>query len=141
MRFVAVKSEEEQASSVIRRKRDLLVSQRTQIINALRGHLGEYGLIAPQGPAHVARLILEVGDPSSAIPQAARTCLLQLVGILRGLQTEIAVLDAEIAARAKRDDVAKRLMTVPGHRHGARSIGIAAENLQVRGATLRPGWA
>jgi transposase len=91
-----------------------LVGRRTQIINALRGHLGEYGLIAPQGPAHVARLILEVEDPSSAIPQAARTCLLQLVGILRGLQTEIAALDAEIAARAKRDDVAKRLMTVPG---------------------------
>lgn len=114
MRFVAVKSEEKQASSVIFRTRDLLVGQRTQIINALRGHLGEYGLIAPQGPAHVARLILEVEDPSSAIPQAARTCLLQLVGILRGLQTEIAALDAEIAARAKRDDVAKRLMTVPG---------------------------
>jgi transposase len=66
MRFVAVKSEEKQASSVIFGTRDLLVSQRTQIINALRGHLGEYGLIAPQGPAHVERLISNVEDPSSA---------------------------------------------------------------------------
>lgn len=114
MRFVAVKSEAKQASSVIFRTRDLLVSQRTQIINALRGHLGEYGFIAPQGPAHVERLIAEVADPSSAIPQSARTCLLKLVGILRALQEEIAALDTEIAVRAKRDDVAKRLMTVPG---------------------------
>lgn len=114
MRFVAVKSEAKQASSVIFRTRDLLVGQCTQIINALRGHLGEYGLIAPQGPSHVERLITEIEDPSSGIPQAARTCLVQLVGILRGLQTEIAALDREIAARAKRDEVAKRLMTIPG---------------------------
>src|SRR5919205_4444475 len=57
MRFVAVKSEAKQASSVIFRTRDLLVGQRTQIINALRGHSSEYGLIAPQGPSHVERLI------------------------------------------------------------------------------------
>jgi transposase len=93
MRFVAVKTEEKQASAVIFRTRDLLVGQRTQIINALRGHLGEYGLIAPQGPAHVERLIAEVEDASSAIPQAARICLLRLVDVLRALQTEIVALD------------------------------------------------
>ncbi len=114
MRFVAVKSEAKQASSVIFRTRDLLVGQRTQIINALRGHMGEYGVIAPQGPSHVERLITEVEDPASGIPPAARTCLLQLIGILRVLRTQIAALDQEIAERAKRDDVAKRLMTIPG---------------------------
>jgi transposase len=60
MRFVAVKSEAKQASSVIFRTRDLLVGQRTQIINALRGHSSEYGLIAPQGPSHVERLIAHI---------------------------------------------------------------------------------
>ena len=50
MRFVAVKSEAKQASAVIFRTRDILVGQRTQLINAIRGHLSEYGLIAPQGP-------------------------------------------------------------------------------------------
>src|SRR5881628_4157994 len=50
MRFVAIKSEAKQASAVIFRTRDVLVGQRTQIINAIRGHLGEYGRIAPQGP-------------------------------------------------------------------------------------------
>src|SRR3954469_6237306 len=75
MRFVAVKSEAKQASAVVFRTRDLLVGQRTQIINAIRGHLAEYGLIAPQGPSHVERLIAELESPNSAVPEAARTCL------------------------------------------------------------------
>jgi transposase len=52
MRFVAVKSETAQANAVVFRARDLLVRQRTQAINALRGHLGEYGLVAAKGPSH-----------------------------------------------------------------------------------------
>src|SRR6185436_16092706 len=56
MRFVAVKSEEQQAAGLVFRTRDLLVRQRTQLINAIRGHLTEYGWIAPKGPSHVAML-------------------------------------------------------------------------------------
>src|ERR671921_1399247 len=85
MRFVAVKSEAKQAAAAIFRARDLLVGQRTQIINALRGHLGEYGLIAPQGPSHVERLIAQIEDPASGIPEAARSCLVRLVVMLQGL--------------------------------------------------------
>ena len=114
MRFVAVKSEAKQAAAVIFRARDLLVGQRTRIINALRGHLAEYGLIAPQGPSHVERLIAEVEDPASSVPNPARGCLLRLVQMLRTLQGEVVALDQEIAARAKADDIARRLMTVPG---------------------------
>ena len=114
MRFVAVKSEAKQAAAVIFRTRDLLVGQRTQIINALRGHLGEYGLIAPQGPSHVERLIAQVEDPTSGVPEAARCCLKRFVELLRHFQNEITALDKEIAARAKSDDVARRLMTIPG---------------------------
>jgi len=114
MRFTAVKSEAKQATSVIFRARDLLVGQRTQIINALRGHLAEYGLIAPQGPSHVEKLIAELEDPGSGIPDVARSCLMRLVEMLRRLQDEVAALDREIAVRAKADDVARRLMTVPG---------------------------
>jgi transposase len=114
MRFVAVKSEARQASTVIFRTRDLLVGQRTQTINALRGHLAEYGLIGPQGASHVEQLIAHVEDPCSGIPEAARSCLLRLVENLRRLQAEVTALDREIAARAKTDEVARRLMTVPG---------------------------
>ncbi len=114
MRFVAVKSEAKQASTVIFRTRDLLVRQRTQIINALRGHLAEFGFIAPQGSSHVGRLIAQVEDPGFTIPEAARSCLMRLVTMLRGLQDEVGALDREIVARAKSDDAARRLMTVPG---------------------------
>lgn len=85
MRFVAVKSEAKQAAAVIFRARDVLAGQRTQLINALRGHLAEYGLIAPQGPAHVERLIAQIEDPASDVPPAARACLAVLVGTLRHL--------------------------------------------------------
>lgn len=114
MRFVAIKSEAKQASAVIFRTRDVLVGQRTQIINAIRGHLGEYGRIAPQGPSHVAHLIRQIEDPESGLPDAARDCLMVLVVTLRGLQDKIAALDKRIAERAKRDEVAKRLMSIPG---------------------------
>src|SRR5919106_6923524 len=114
MRFVAVKSEAKQAAAVIFRARDLLVGQRTQIINALRGHLAEYGLIAPQGPSHIERLIAQIEDPACGMPEAARSCLARLVEMLRRLRDEITALDREITVRAKSDDVARRLMTIPG---------------------------
>ena len=56
MRFVAVKTEAQQARAMLFRTRDLLVRQRTQLINALRGHLAEHGVVAPQGTAHLKRL-------------------------------------------------------------------------------------
>lgn len=114
MRFVAVKSEAKQALSAVFRVRDLLVGQRTQLINALRGHLGEYGVVAPQGPFHVERLIVEIEDPESLVPESARSCLQFLVDTLRALRGRIDRLDAEITARAKQDEGARRLMEIPG---------------------------
>jgi transposase len=110
MRFVAVKSEAQQASGVVFRARDLLVRQRTQIINALRGHLAEYGYVAPKGVAHVERLIEQIGG----LPEAARTALDALVRALRMLDDQVAALDREISGRAKEDETARRLMTIPG---------------------------
>src|SRR5436190_657024 len=70
MRFVPVKSEEQQASAVVFRARDLLVRQRTQCINALRGHMAEYGWIAPRGVCHVERLVQRIEDPGEDLPEA-----------------------------------------------------------------------
>ncbi|MCP1558713.1 UNVERIFIED_ORG: transposase [Methylobacterium sp. SuP10 SLI 274] len=114
MRFVAVKSEAKQASAMIFQTRDVLVGQRTQLINAIRGYLAEYGQIAPKGPFHVERLIALIEDPVSDIPRVARSCLIVPVGALRHLQEQTAALDTEIAARAKADETARRLMSVPG---------------------------
>src|SRR5918912_2528769 len=100
MRFVALKSANQQAAAVVFRTRDLLVRQRTQAINALRGHLAEFGVIAAKGPLHVPRLMALVEDPTSDLPEAARVILAVLVQELRALSERIAVLDREIAQRA-----------------------------------------
>lgn len=114
MRFVPVKSREQQASGVVFRARDLLVRQRTQIMNGLRGYLAEFGYVAPKGVMYVQRLVAEIEDPASQLPPAARVSLQVMVRMLAALETEIASLDAEIARRAKEDPVARRLMTIPG---------------------------
>src|SRR4029450_10628378 len=114
MRFVAVKSEQAQAAAVVFRTRDLLVRQRTQAINALRGHLAECGVIAAKGPVHTSKLIAALEDPASDLPQAARGILAVLVEELRSLDERIAVLDREIARHVKENSVARRLMTIPG---------------------------
>ncbi|MGY3396273.1 transposase [Bradyrhizobium sp. USDA 3311] len=72
MRFVAVKSEEQQAAAIVFRARDLLVRQRTQTINALRGHLTEFGVVAAQGPFHVAKLVSAIIGHDTDIPELAR---------------------------------------------------------------------
>jgi transposase len=114
MRFVPVKGREQQASGVVFRARDLLVRQRTQIMNGLRGHLAEYGHVAPKGVMHVQRLIIVIEEPASDLPEAARTSLKAMVRMLEALDVEIAGLDAEIVRRSKEDPVARRLMTIPG---------------------------
>jgi transposase len=114
MRFVPVKSQEQQAGAVVFRARDLLVRQRTQCINAIRGHLAEYGWVAPKGVFHVERLVRRIEDPAESLPEAARTMLRVLVQMLRILDEQVAILDGEIAKRAKQDPVARRLMTIPG---------------------------
>ena len=72
MRFVAVKSEAQQAAAMAYRTRDLLVRQRTQTINALRAHLAEQGIVAPTGPAHVGRLAAIIDGGDGVVPAAVR---------------------------------------------------------------------
>lgn len=115
MRFVAIKSEAQQASALVFRTRDLLVRQRTQLINAIRGHLTEYGWIVPKGPSHIALLsdMLE-GEMGSSLPEAARPMFRTMLDLLGQLNAKIGELDKEIARRAREDTVARRLMTIPG---------------------------
>ena len=113
MRFVPVKSETAQASALVFRTRDLLVRQRTQLINALRGHMTEFGMVVAQGPMHVARLVAIVEDTVSDLPGSARIVLGVLIAELRALDERVLKLDAEIVRRAKDDPVARRLMTFP----------------------------
>lgn len=115
MRFVAIKSEEQQASALVFRTRDLLVRQRTQLINAIRGHLTEYGWVAPKGPSHMAVLgdLLD-GEMGASLPDAATPMFRMMLELLEVLNSKIAELDKEIARRAREDVIARRLMTIPG---------------------------
>jgi transposase len=116
MRFVAIKSEEQQAAGMVFRTRDLVVRQRTQLVNALRGHLAEFGWVAPRGLAQVTMLadLLDEEEMASSLPEAALAMLRVMADMLAGLDDRIADLDKEIAKRAREDEVARRLMTIPG---------------------------
>ena len=114
MRFVAIKDEEQQANGVVFRARDVLVRQRTQCINALRGHLTEYGWVVPKGTSHMATLIDQIEDPNCSLPKSACAVLAVLVTTLKSLEENIAILDAEISRRSREDAIARRLMTIPG---------------------------
>jgi transposase len=114
MRFVAVKGEEQQAAAVVFRARDLLVRQRTQIINAIRGHLAEFGMVVAKGPFHVAKLVAAIEDNHTGIPAMARPILHLLAEQLRSLDERVVLLDRELARRAREDAEAKRLATIPG---------------------------
>lgn len=114
MRFVAVKSEAQQAAAMAYRTRDLLVRQRTQTINALRAHLAEQGIVAPTGPAHVGRLAAIIDGDDGMLPAAVRGMARLLRGQIIGPAEKIAGLDAELRRRVTTDDTARRLTTIPG---------------------------
>ena len=115
MRFVPVKGEPQQAALVLHRVRDLLQRQRTMLINALRGHLAEFGVIAPQGARHVAQLAAMVRDEGAAsVPEPARPVLLMLVEQLEALTERLAALGRALLARHRADPTSRRLATIPG---------------------------
>ncbi len=114
MRFVAVKSIEQQAGGMTFRTRDLFVRQKTQTINALRGHLAEYGVIAPKGVANLSRLVQAISDPDSGLPDQVIELGRMLLSQIEELQQKINGLEREIRVRTREDDVASRLMTIPG---------------------------
>ena len=115
MRFVPIKSVDQQSALMLHRARDLLIRQRTMLKNALRGHLAEFGLTAPQGTSGNAMLaaIVEDEDLELLHPQARATLVLYS-GQLRELQVEIATLDARILAWHRPNEISRRFESIPG---------------------------
>lgn len=116
MRFVPVKSVEQQAALMLHRARDLLVRQRTQLINALRAHLAEIGLVAATGVDGVKTLVAMVTDESNSndLPVAMRRALQPLVAQLLALGQKIGDLERAIHAQHRASDASRRLETIPG---------------------------
>lgn len=114
MRFVSIRSIDNQAVLMHHKVREILVSQRTQLLNALRGHLAEVGVIAAQGANGAYALAAAILEGDSSIPLCVRDALAPIVRQLQTLNDEIAASDRAIMGLAKTNETAKRLMSVPG---------------------------
>jgi transposase len=108
---VPTKTVEQQAALVLHRTRDLLVRQRTGAVNALRGQMGEFGIVATRGAARARELMALVAS-EERIPTLAKEALHQLVEQIRDTERKIEELDRQILALAKGNPVARRLMTI-----------------------------
>ena len=114
MRFVSIRSIDNQAVLMHHKVREILVSQRTQLLNALRGHLAEVGVIAAQGANGAYALAAAILEGDSSIPLCVRNALAPIVRQLQTLNDEIAASDRAIMGLAKTNETARRLMSVPG---------------------------
>lgn len=114
LRCVPVRSIENQAAKMVHSVRETLSCQRTQLMNALRGHLAEVGVIAAQGHTHVRGLAALVEDGCEHIPSAVRGALMPLVDRLADIEAALAQIDRQIAAETRADADARLLMTIPG---------------------------
>jgi len=115
MRFVPTKTADQQGGLVLHRARHLLVRQQTSVINAIRAHLAEFGVVAPVGRRGVEELLRIVGDASDQrLPEVARACLAALGGQLRMLKAQILRFDRMIIAWHRGDETSKRLDELPG---------------------------
>jgi transposase len=114
MRFVPIKSVEAQAARGLHRARDLLVRQRSQIGNALRGLSAEFGLVTREGQAGLGALIEKIAAADAPIPEPLRDVLVGLARQWGVLNASIRELDERITREARADATARRLMDVPG---------------------------
>jgi transposase len=115
MRFVQVKSVDQQAQLMQHRARDLLMHQRTQLINAMRSHLAELGIIAPQGREGIKELLAIIAnDDNRDLPNDARASLVVLAAQLQALQTTIGAIEKRLTAQHRANKESKRLQTIPG---------------------------
>src|SRR6476661_1020059 len=115
MRFVPIKSVEQQSALMLHRTRDLLIRQRTQLINALRAHLAELGLVAAKGHEGLRQLVMAVTESSDErLPSHARFACQAIVAQLHAVQTQISGLDKRITQTHRANPDSKRLDAIPG---------------------------
>jgi transposase len=114
MRFVPVKSAEQQAVLMLHRARNLLVRQRTMLVNALRAHMAEFGIIAPQGLRNVEDLVGELAHEQERLPELARAILRMVVDQLRDTMTRVHEIEVRLAKWHRASRLSQLLATIPG---------------------------
>src|SRR5262250_2881344 len=115
MRFVPVKAAQQQAAGLLHRAREQLVRQRTMLVNSLRAHLAEFGIVAAQGLRNVAQLIAIVRDDDDLrLPDVARQVLQVLANQIEQIEASISALERQLLAWHKSNPVSQRLASIPG---------------------------
>jgi transposase len=115
MRFVATKTPEQQSGLMLHRTRHLFIRQQTAVINVIRAHLAEFGIVAPVGRKGVEELLDVVADPADKrVPAIARACLAALGAQLRRLKEQILEFDRMIMAWHRSQEASRRLDAIPG---------------------------
>jgi transposase len=114
MRFVAIKTPQQQGILALHKVRDLLVRQRTMLINALRGHLGEFGIVAARGPGGVATAIAALHEAQESLPSEVVPALHGLVEQLQAVGIQVSKLEKRILLCHRADANSRRLATIPG---------------------------
>jgi len=115
MRFVPVKSPDQQSIMVLHKTRQMVMRQRTKLANTIRAHMAEVGLVAPIGRKGLERRLEIIGqDGDGRLPEASRSCLRMLADQFSLVKAHILELDRAIVADVRRNERAKRLMAVPG---------------------------
>src|SRR6202051_5097347 len=115
VRFVQIKSTEQQGRLMLHRARDLLMRQRTQVINAMRAHLAELGIVAAQGRDGIKELLKIIASEADArLPVDAHTSLVVLAAELQAMQTLIGSIEKRIMVQHRLSEASKRLKSIPG---------------------------
>ena len=114
MRFVAVKSTDQQAVLMPHKVRDLLVRQRTMLVNTLRGHLAEFDIVAAQGAAGLKSAIAQFRTEQADLPELARSAIRRLIIQIEAVAEEVRKVETEIVAWCRNDAASRRLLTIPG---------------------------
>ena len=144
MRFVPIKTAEQQSILMLHRARDLLIRQRIQLVNALRAHLAEFGLVAEKGREGIAELSAIVTDESNerVLPSAMKQALQAVLDQLAALQQQIGGLDRIIQSQHLMSETSRRLESIPGIGVITATAIAATEPTRApsgQAETLRPG--
>lgn len=116
MRFVEVKTEQQQAATGVHKVREMLMKQRTMLMNHLRGLMAEFGIVVGQGPAHVAELVAVLNDTDDhRVPALLRDELLEVVDLLHGLENKLEAIEARLVRHGRDNATVRHLITVPGY--------------------------
>jgi transposase len=143
MRFVATKTPEQQSGLVLHRTRHLFIRQQTSVINAIRAHLAEFGIVAPVGRKGVEELLDVVADASDQrVPELARGCLAALGAQLKMLKAQVLEFDRRIMAWHRSNEMSMRLDEIPGIGPALATAWLPVlliRRSSDRGETSRPG--